>query len=901
MKLHFSFIALSCLVVLSSVAQGVVKGPPLPPLAIRWYYVKNLYGPIQKSVSMLTVTNKSTKPFPASGWKIYFSSNRTVDSSSMEGSLRVRHINGDLFCLEPVEGDGAKVSPLQPGDSLQVRYIVADLSINISDAPVGFYLVWDRHPEKGAVISDYTIGRIHDDQLGLMTPAMEFAHNAGITEIPAAGLPRIFPTPVDYKQNTDSCLLTTYTSILTDPAFKEEAGYLAGALSPILGRRLIVSKGAGAVPGGHAAAIKQKSILLRKVSMEPAAYELSVGKDSLVIRASDAEGVFYGIQSLLTATDPVEWRGVPSDKAMRAGHVPGRASRRGIVLPGMEVRDRPRFAYRGFMLDVARNFRSPRELCRILDLMALYKMNVLHLHFSDDEGWRLEIPSLPELTTVGGKRGHTPETADRQRYATGERQGPAIADESCLPASFGSGPEPGVYPGSGYYTRADFIKILRYARVKHIQVIPELESPGHARAAIKAMDFRYSTYKRQGRYAEAVRYLLRDTLDRSVYEGAQLWKDNVICVALPSVYRFMDKVTGEIAAMYKAAGARLTTIHLGGDEVPAGAWEGSPACRKLLSGDTDGGRKADAADGLKRMDSASAARLRASCWAYFYIRLDSLLKSKGLILSGWEEVASLGNKSFHIHVWDNMIGAGNEDLSYRLANAGYPVILSCVSNNYYDLACNRSFDERGYHWGGFLDMDKPYSFIPYDYYKNSTIDYMGEPVKPGYFSQKEKLTAEGRGHILGIEGLLWGETLFTDDRMEYMLLPRLLGTAERAWAADPQWATTPDSLRALSLYGEAWNLFLNVLGKRELPRLSYWNGGYGYRVPPAGVLSMDGQLRMNCALPGFEIRYTTDGSEPNAGSLRYTGPVEARGRIKIKVFDPAGRGGRVVTIENKKI
>jgi hexosaminidase len=270
-----------------------------------------------------------------------------------------------------------------------------------------------------------------------------------------------------------------------------------------------------------------------------------------------------------------------------------------------------------------------------------------------------------------------------------------------------------------------------------------------------------------------------------------------------------------------------------------------------------------------------------------------------LLLSGWEEVSTLANKNFHIHVWDNMIGGGNEDLPYRLANAGYPVILSCVSNNYFDLAYNRDFDEKGYHWGGFLDMDRPWAFIPYDYYKNSGTDYNGNPVKPGYFTPKEKLTTEGRRHILGIECLLWGEVLPSDERMEYMLLPRLLGTAERAWAADPVWATTTDSTRASSYYNEAWDQFINVLSKRALPRLSYWNGGYAYRVPPAGALSSHGQLMLNCALPGFDIRYSTDGSEPDISSPLYKAPITARGIIKVRVFDPAGRGGRVVTVENK--
>ena len=864
MKRKWLFIILCCSCVLPTMAQPVVKDSLSSRLAIRWSFVKNLYGANAKAVNKLTLINKTPTPLPASGWKIYFNSNRTVDSASMTGSLRVGHINGDLFYLEPA-GNATTVpsgdATNSPSDMLEVQYTTADLSINATDAPVGFYLVWDRHPTVGYAITDYIAEPVVDDQLGLMTPALEWDRNAGITDIPLNKLPCIFPSPADYRESTDSCRLTAGTLLLADPSFNGEASYLTEALLPIFGKRLSASKTTG---------VKSTIIRLQKTAMDSAAYELSVSKDSVVIRASGTEGIFYGIQSLLSAIDPMAWKG-------RAAGVSGRTAKAArqklvsgtIALPGLEVRDRPRFSYRGFMLDVARHFRTPRELCRVLDLMALYKMNALHLHFSDDEGWRLEIPSLPELTSVGGQRGLT-------ALQPQELKGAA----PLLPPSFGSGPTPGVYPGSGYYTRADFIKILRYAWVRHIQIIPELEAPGHARAAIKAMGFRYEKYKRQGNYPEAVKYLLSDTLDRSVYEGAQLWKDNVICVALPSAYRFVEKVTDALLEMYKTAGVPLTTLHLGGDEVAAGAWEGSPACRKLT-------------------DTATSGRLRAYLWAYFYNRLDSMLTRKGLLLSGWEEVSTLANKNFHIHVWDNMIGGGNEDLPYRLANAGYPVILSCVSNNYFDLAYNRDFDEKGYHWGGFLDMDRPWAFVPYNYYQNSSIDYNGNPVKPGYFASKEKLTTEGRRHILGIECLLWGETIPSDERMEYMLLPRLLGTAERAWAADPAWTTTTDSSQAAILYASAWDQFINVLSRRELPRLSYWNGGYAYRVPPAGVLAKNGQLTLNCALPGFVLRYSTDGSEPDRSSHLYTKPITTRGIIKVRVFDPAGRGGRTVTIENK--
>jgi hexosaminidase len=508
------------------------------------------------------------------------------------------------------------------------------------------------------------------------------------------------------------------------------------------------------------------------------------------------------------------------------------------------------------MIDVARNFRGPREMRRILDLMAFCKLNVLHWHLTDDEGWRLAIRGIPELVSVGARRGWP------------------VA--GMLPPSFASGPLAGSAPGSGYYSREEFIDLLRYARVRHIRVIPEIECPGHARSAIEAMDARYKALCRTGS-AEAADYLLRDTLDHSVYESAQGWRDNVVCPALPSVYRFMDKVITDIAAMYQSAQAPLTTIHFGGDEVPSGAWEGSPECRKLAA-------------------TADSVALREFCWKFFYSSLDSMLRRRGLSLSGWEEAASAGN-DLNVYVWDNMIGGGNEDLPYRLANAGHSVVLACVSNNYYDLAYERAYEEPGYHWAGFLDMEKPFSFIPFDYYRNSVEDWQGLPVAPGYFNGKERLSVDGRRNILGVEGLLWGENLVSDQRAEYMLLPKLLGTAERAWAPDPGWGTGS----ANASYDSAWNIFLNTCGKRLLPRLSRLDGGYAYRIPPPGVVCRDGRIWANCLLPGFTIRYTTNGSEPTAKSPRYTAPLIYKSGTRVRVFDGAGRGGRSITVNNEHI
>ncbi len=802
---------------LAALALSCHTSPPSSPsLAVRWDPVSNDYHILPaRSVNRLALINKDGQ-LPAKGWRVYFNSNRAViDSIPQQGNLRITHVNGDLFYLSPVAGDAAGASSLTtatassptapessatagasslttaPAKELYVQYTSADLSINISDAPLGFYLVWDTKPDQGYAISDYTITPVADDSLRLLTPQMIYTQNAVIKELPSSALPDIFPTPVSCKRTGLTLHYNSQGAANYDPAFTAEGEYLSG-----LQLHLPIS--------------------LEKKALDTGAYELTIDTTHIRIAAASGEGIFYGIQSLLSLLHAPDFK-------------PG-------ILPGLEVKDYPRFRWRGFMIDVARHFRDPKEIRRILDLMALYKMNVLHFHLTDDEGWRLQIPGLPELTSTS------------------------------LPPSFGSGP----VGDKGFYSRQEFIDLLRYAGVRHIQVIPEIESPGHARAAIKAMDARYEAFKRSGRYDSATYYLLRDTLDTSHYESAQLWHDNVICPALPSTYRFMQKVIDEVAGMYTEAGVPLTTIHLGGDEVPAGAWEGSPLCQQLA------GTKA-------------SKPLRAYCWSFFYHRLDSLLQKKGLPLSGWEEVAATGIKTAHLHVWDNTIGGGNEDLPYHLANNGFPVILSCVSNNYYDLAYTRSFEEKGYHWGGFQDMDKPFSFIPFDYYRNSTIDYQGRPIDPAYFKDKEQLTKSGQKNILGIEGLLWAENLPSNERLEYMLLPKLLGTAERAWAQDPQWNSS-------EAYDNSWNIFLNELGQKELPRLS--RAGYTYRIPPPGAIVRDGKLTANSPMPGLVIRYTLDGSSPTVQSPLYTQPISQKGAIRLSAFDTKGNSSRVITVQN---
>src|SRR5213076_1240035 len=136
---------------------------------------------------------------------------------------------------------------------------------------------------------------------------------------------------------------------------------------------------------------------------------------------------------------------------------------------------------------------------------------------------------------------------------------------------------------------------------------------------------------------------------------------------------------------------------------------------------------------------------------------------------------------------------------------------------------NQNPEETGLGWGGYFDLRKPFQFIPLDYYRNV-------PVDPSVFAGKDRLTDYGRAHIVGIQGNLWSETLGAEGRLEYMLLPKLFGLAERAWAPDPDWARERDPAKSDSLYRQAWSRFVNVVGQRELPRLDREVPGLNYRI-----------------------------------------------------------------------
>jgi hexosaminidase len=810
-------------VVLSLVllAGTAVPAATQTALQLRWELAND-------SNAVFTLTNRGAPPLGPSGWAIYFNALHSANPGTVGAGFDFQDVMADLHRLVPAAGGG--FAGLAPGATIKIPYVTYTLP-NRSFAPAGPYIVFDSAPARGRALDYVAAPFTRTDHV--VPPQLQFTRDSLIRDIPLNQLPPVFPTPVQVTAGTGTLRLSAMPPLIATTDLANEAGFAAEYFRPYFR-----AAARGNVP-------LRLAIGPVEGQTSPEAYELVIDPTGGIrIVGVSAAGVFYGLQSLRDL-------------------LPSPTPRGGITLPAMRIVDAPRFGYRGFMLDVGRNFHPMAEVRRTLDLMARYKLNVFHMHLTDDEGWRVEIAGLPELTTVGARRGHT------------------LDSKAFLPPAFGSGPSVDRPWGSGFYSHADYVEIVRYAAARHIEVIPEIEMPGHARAAIKSMDARSDTT-----------YRLDDPRDTSKYTSVQGYPDNVMNPALESTYRFIDKVVTELAAMHREAGAPLRHIHMGGDEVPAGVWIGSPAVQAYMQ-----------AHGLTDVNDL---------WFAFYGRIEQILKTHGLVPSGWEEIAvrktqrdghpvnipnpGFAERGWRAYVWNNVPGWGAEDLAYRLANGGYDVVLSPVTNYYFDLAWNQNPEEIGLDWGGYIDMEKPFRYIPFDYYRNTRVDARGNPLDPSVFAGKDRLTDYGKRHIVGLQGNLWSETLGGDGRLDYMLVPKLFGLAERAWAPDPAWANASDSTKADSLYRDAWSRIANVAGKRELPRLDREVPELGYRIPTPGIKVDRGMAYANSELPGFTLRYTTDGTEPTVRSPVVRAPIPARGTISVAAFTTTGRKGHTARV-----
>ena len=401
---------------------------------------------------------------------------------------------------------------------------------------------------------------------------------------------------------------------------------------------------------------------------------------------------------------------------------------------GIVIEDWPVLGLRGFMLDVVRDFRTKDEVFKVLDIMASYKLNLLHFHLGDDESWCLEIPKLPELTAFSGHH-ELPDWDLKESKALKPTANGHIGNTT-------------------FYTEEEYKEILQYAAERQIAVVPEFDAPGHSRAAIKAMQ---AYEKRTGDDT----YRLQDPADTSHYWTAQDFTDNVLDPDLPGVYKFYGVVFDEVIRMHQEAGVPLPGIHIGGDEVPDGAWTGR--------------------DRKKVKDTFTRGMVQ-------------LARDRNLKLAGWQEMVeniepetleALKKQLLFVNAWSTL----NEraDLPARLANAGIPVLLSNVQHAYVDLAYSDDPNDIGLHWGGYVDERKGYALPVYSY--------------PGL--QKPE-------NIVGAEALLWSENIRSLDNATYQMLPKALGVWERAWNPCTEWKDEEE-------FQKDFNEFYSIIVKKEMP------------------------------------------------------------------------------------
>ncbi len=584
-------------------------------------------------------------------------------------------------------------------------------------------------------------------------------------------------------------------------------------------------------------------------------YELSINENKILIKASDKAGALYGLQSL--------------KQIMLASKFEK------TLLKHILINDSPRFSYRGMLLDISRNFYGPDKIKQILDYLSFFKINHLDFRLTDDEGWRLEIPGLEELTEVGSKRAYTKDEF-----------------ESLIPM-YGSGPDTNS-TGSGYLSKLDFIEILKYADNRNIKIIPQISYPTHLRSAIISMDVRYQKYMELGNRQEAEKYLLSDPNDKSEYYSAQGFNDNIACICRESAFTFYEKVIDEIYLMYQEAGVKLDKFGIAADELPYGAWQKSPICDKFME------------------DNSIVGDYNA-LYEMMQSRVYNKLSSYGATMTGWDDIllkltdknqSETQIKDFFkgddilLFVWNSDWGQGRQDMIYKYANLGYKTVMSNSSAFYFDMVDDKDLDNVGLSWSGYADYKDMWTVDVFDIF-NDSYGVKKNNITKEYIESSEKIKYSNRDNIIGIQSQIWSETIRNEDILDYMFMPNIIVFSQKAWSKDPKWMSILDQSEREITLDDEWNKFTNTIGQRVLPMVDNIYGGLSYDLPKPGGIIKNDSLYANSAFPGLNIKYTLDGSLPNFESMSYKNPVKINKDdiVNLRLFDNKGRGGYSIQVD----
>lgn len=576
----------------------------------------------------------------------------------------------------------------------------------------------------------------------------------------------IVPEPVDLKVHAGHFQLDSTVRIVfqrtADPGSRTAVNYLNGKISEILGSPLVIAE----------KKVRGPRIIVNidsTLALHPEGYELKVARKRIVINVKTPQGAFYAFQTLLQL--------MPPDKNSTELH-------NGIAhIPCVTVKDFPRFSYRGMHLDVCRHFFPVDFILKQLDVMAMYKLNTFHWHLTEDQGWRIEIKKYPLLTQIGSKR------------------------------TEGEGFEYG-----GYYTQEDIRKVVEYAKERFIRVIPEIEMPGHALAALAA----YPQLSCTG----------------GPFKVRNFWgvEENVFCAGREETFRFITDVLTEVADLFPSE-----YIHIGGDECPKDRWKNCPQCQARIR-----------QEGLKD---------EAELQSYFIKRVEKILLGLGKKMIGWDEILEGGlAPSATVMSWRGEQGG------IDAANQSHDVIMTPGDWVYLDhYQGNPKIEPVAI--GGYTTLEETYNYDPLP----------------------KELPPDKHHFILGCQGNIWTEYMYSPEKVEYMAYPRIIALAEVNWS--------PKASRNFADFLARMN--------NQFPRLDA--RGIKYHIPlpegpPEFVAFTDSVTLAFSTTRPVKMVYTTDGSDPAETSQEYAEPLTFKENtvLKIRSVLPTGKMSSVRTITVEK-
>jgi hexosaminidase len=434
----------------------------------------------------------------------------------------------------------------------------------------------------------------------------------------------IIPKPVHCIPSNGVFTLASKTAIVTGADTRSMGLRLAQMLAPATGWWL--AQRSASPTDANTIEIKLDQRLAR---LGNEGYRLLVTPQRVMVRAFQPAGLFHALQSLLQL--------LPAP-IFRQARVTGVS----WSIPCVEIEDYPRFGWRGSMLDVCRHFMPKEFVKKYIDLLALHKMNSFHWHLTEDQGWRIEIKKYPKLTEVGAWRKETQA---------------GLPDESWQPKGYDGTPH------GGFYTQEDVREIVAYANERFINIVPEIEMPGHSQAAIAA-------YPELGNTGKTIGVSTHWGIHEDVYNVNE------------STILFLQDVLGEVLELFPGP-----FIHVGGDECPKGQWEESPAAQARRQ-----------ALGLADEDELQS---------YFIRRMDTFLTGKGRRLIGWDEILEGGlAQNVTVMSWRG------EEGGMRAAAAGHDVVMAPNTYTYLDYYQFEDTADEPDAIGGFLPLSKVYSYEP---------------------------------------------------------------------------------------------------------------------------------------------------------------------------------------------